>query len=185
MIMSRLPANRYGASSGWWAELREWLEVKFNFNYAYAFAGGLAVGVALFVLFSQTPPLDADKLSGTMIQRDGIIKSLEINGDGVAGKIEVQRSADAVRAELALVSSQPIEMTLFFDEQQLGLISLNTLEGQTLSDAILVSGAAQLTHIGQKRYAFVLMKKERASSKLEVKIVRADSLLGEWTIAVE
>jgi hypothetical protein len=39
--------------------------------------------------------------------------------------------------------------------------------------------------VGQKRYALVLTKKERASSKLEVKIVRAGSLLGEWAIPVE
>jgi anti-sigma factor RsiW len=193
-IMSRLPANRYGASlpTGWWAGLRERLEVKFNFNYVYAFAGGLAVGVALFVLASQTtmPPLDADKLSGTMLRRDRqsefeTIKSLEIDRDGVTGKIEVQQSAEAVRAELALVSTQPIALALSFDEQRLGFTSLAVLEGPALGEAILISGAAQWTHVGQKRYALVLTKKERASSKLEVKIVRAGSLLGEWAIPVE
>jgi len=194
VIMNRLPANRCGASSpiGWWAELREWLEVKFNFNYVYAFAGGLAVGVALFVLVSQTtmPPLDSDKLSGTMIQRDRqsefkTFKSLEINRDGVTGKIEVQRSAEAVRAELALASTQPLELTISFDEQQLGFTSLTMLENAALGEAILISSAVQLTHVGQKRYAVVLTKKGQTASKLEFKLVRAGGLLDEWAVSVE
>jgi hypothetical protein len=194
VIMSRLPANRYGASAhaGWWAGLREWLEIKFNFKYVYAFAGGLAVGVALFVLASQTaiPPLDSDKLSGTMIQRDRssefkTLKSWEINRDGVTGKIEVQQSAEAVRAELALASTQPLELTISFDAQRLGFTSLTMLENAALGEAILISSAVQLTHVGQQRYALVLTKKERAASKLEFKLVRAGELLDEWAISVE
>ena len=192
VIMNRLPANRYGRSAPtrWWAELREWLEVKFNFKYVYAFAGGLAVGVALFVLISSTPSLDSDQLTGTMMQRGQqnklkTIKNLEINRDGVTGKIEVKQSAEIVRMELTLASTQPIELTISFDEQQLGFASLAMREGSTLGEAILIPGAAKFSHAGPKSYAVVLTKKNRTASKLEFKIARAGEVLEEWTIAVE
>jgi len=194
VIMNSLPANRYGAPSqtSWWAEWREWLEVKFNFKYVYAFAGGLAVGVTLFVLASQTtlPALDSDKLSGTMIQRDRqsefeTIKSLEINHDGVTGKIEVKQSAEAVRAELALDSAQLIELTISFDEKQLGFTSLTMLEESAAGEAILIPGVVQLAHVGRQSYAVVLMKKDTAASTLEFKIVRAGEVLDERAISVE
>ncbi|MCG3118328.1 MAG: hypothetical protein ALAOOOJD_00507 [bacterium] len=194
VIMNRLPANRYGASSqaSWWAGLREWLEVKFNFNYVYAFAGGLAVGVALFALFSQTtlPSLDSDQLTGTMIQRDDkealqTIKNLEINREGVTGKIEVKQSVEMVRAELRLDSAQPIELTISFDDQQFGFTSLTMLDDSALGEAILIPNAVQLTHAGQKRYAVVFTKKDRGASKLEIKMVGAGALQEEWVVPIE
>jgi hypothetical protein len=194
LIMNRLPANRYDARSqtGWWAGLREWLEVKFNFNYVYAFAGGLAVGVTLLALVSQTtlPALDSDQLTGTMIQRDGkeafkTIKNLEINRGGFAGKIEVKQSAEMVRAELRLDSTQPLELTISFDDRQLGFTSLTMLEDSALGEAILIANAVQLTHVGQKSYAVVFSKKDRGASKLEIKIVGAGELQDEWVIPFE
>lgn len=192
VIMNRLPVNRYGASTptSWWAELREWWEVKFNFKYVYAFAGGLAVGVALFVLVSPTPSLDSEQLTGTMIQHDEknalrTIKEITINRDGVTGSLAVQQSAEAVRTELALDSTQPIELTLSFDAQQFGFTSLTMLNDAALGEAILIPSAVQLTHSGRKSYVIDLIKKDRAPSKLEIKIVRAGELLEEWAIAVE
>jgi len=192
VIMNRLPVNRYGASAqtSWWAELREWVEVKFNFKYVYAFAGGLAVGVALFVLVSPTPSLDSEQLTGTMIQHDEknalrTIKEITINRDGVTGSLAVQQSAETVRTELVLDSTQPIELTLSFDAQQFGFTDLTMLNDAALGEAILIPGAVQLTHAGQKSYAVGLTKKDRTAGKLEIKLVRAGEVLDEWTIAVE
>lgn len=194
VIMNQLPAHRYGAASqaSWWAGLREWLEVKFNFNYVYAFAGGLAIGVALFALVSQTtlPSLDSDQLGGTMIQRDGnealkIIKTLEINRGGVIGKIEVKQSAGAVRAELQLDSTQPLELTIAFDDQQLGFTNLTMLDDSVLGEAILIANAVQLTDAGQKHYAVDFKKKDRGASKLEIKMVGAGAVQEEWVIPFE
>jgi hypothetical protein len=193
LIMSRLPANRYGAraQTSWIAELREWLEVKFDFKYVYAFAGGLVVGVALLVLVTRTTmaPVDSEQLTGTMIQRDEKnefkpIKNLEINRDDVTGSIEVKQSAEAVRMELRLASTQPLELTISFDDKRLHFRSLTMLDDSALDEAILISGAVQLTHAGNKRYAVVLTKTARETSTLEFKIARAGEVLEERTIAV-
>jgi hypothetical protein len=190
VIMNRLPPNRYASRSetNWLAGFREWLATKFSPQYAFAFAGGAMIGIVMYVLLVQTtlksPVEDWSKFSGAMIQRETIenlktVQTLEISAHGVSGKIDLKKAENVVAAELALDSAQPIEVTISFNEKQLGFKSLAMLDEAAASEAILISGAAQLTHAGRRRYAVVLTKKDAAAARLEFKIAGAGEVLYE------
>jgi hypothetical protein len=124
-----------------------------------------------------------------MIQRETIenlktVQTLEISGHGVAGKIDLKNAENVVAAELALDSSQPIEVTIGFDEKHLGFKSLTMLDESTASEAILISGATQLTHAGPRRYAIILTKKGPAAARLEFKIAGAGEVLYEKSAVI-
>jgi len=191
VIMNALPPHRYPAKkAGILAQAMDFVESKINFKYAYAFSGGLALGVAMYALVFQAAlkaPDDSSELSGAMMRREPVEKlktahSFEINRDGVTGKIDLKIATDIVAAELALESTQPVELTIIFDEQHLSFKSLTVLDESTSVEAILIPGAAQLTHVGRKSYALVLAKKDETASQLEFKIVRAGELLFERAV---
>ncbi|GEM_PF-4014636 len=195
VIMNRLPRNRYASRSAtnWAAGFREWLATKFSPKYAFAFAGGAMMGIVMYVLFMQTtlqsPVEDWSKLSGAMIQHETIenlktVQTLEIVGQNVTGKIDLKIAGNLVAAEFALDSTQPIEVTISFDEKHLVLKSLTMLDESAASEAILISGAAQLTHAGRRRYAIVLTKKEPAAARLEFKIAGAGEVLYEKSAVI-
>jgi len=195
VIMNRLPASRYTSRSAtnWLAGSREWLATNFSPKYAFAFAGGAMIGIVMYALLAhpalQSPSEDLSKLSGTMIQRETIenfktIQTLEISGHGVSGKIDLKNTENIVAAELALDSAQPIEVTISFNEKHLGFKSLTMLDEAVSSEAILIPGAAQLTHAGRRRYAVVLMKKDPAAVMLEFKIVGAGEVLYEKSAVI-
>ncbi|MDZ7359546.1 MAG: hypothetical protein ONB46_02305 [candidate division KSB1 bacterium] len=194
VIMNRLPTNRYASrpAANWVAGFREWLATNFSPKSAFAFAGGAIMGIVMYALLVQTtlqsPAEDWSKLSGAMIQRETVenlktVQTLEINGQNVAGKIDLKNTENLVAAELALDSSQPIEVTISFDEKQLGLKSLTMLDESAASEAIIISGAAQLTHAGSRRYAIILTKKAPAV-RLEFKIAGAGEVLYEKSAVI-
>jgi hypothetical protein len=194
IVMYRLP-NKYAVQpkTSLLTTLREWFEVRANFKYAYVFAGGLTMGIVMYALLLQTTlkmPEDLNKVSGTIGQRQiaenlKTIRSLEINRDGVTGKIELKNAAGAVVAELALDAKQSISLTITFDEKHLGFKSLTVLDESVSGEAVIIPGAAQLTHVGRKSYAVVFAKRGDVAGPLNFEITRAGELLYEQAVQPE
>jgi hypothetical protein len=194
IVMYRLP-NRYAKQpqTSLLATLREWLEAKANFKYAYVFAGGLTMGIVMYALLLQTTlqmPEDLNKISGTIGQREpaenpATTRSLDINREGVTGKIDLKYAAGAVVAEMALDAKQSISLTITFDEKLLTFKSLTVLDESASGEAVLIPGAAQLTHVGRKSYAVVFTKRSDAAGALNFEITRAGELLYEQTVQPE
>jgi hypothetical protein len=122
---------------------------------AFAFAGGMAVGIAVFALLSISLPgvipSDGSRLFGTMGgSRCYMEGPVSFDAGGVKGSANVRYCAENITVGLSLASESEVEVELSYDEG-VDFEGLRTF--QAGDNSLGVSGhRAELTHSGTRDY---------------------------------
>jgi len=136
------------------ARAREFFEPRRSLRPAFAFAGGVAVGLCLFVVLSaalpHAVPGDAGRLYGTMGGRCYIDDEVRFEVTGASGTAGIRYCAESVTVGLSLESDSEVLVVLSYDEE----LDYDGFRAFQPGDHAMrvVGHRAELTHSGTRDY---------------------------------
>lgn len=183
-VMSSIHARKHQAKQegGLFYAFMKSLKVKVGLRYAFSFSAGIIVGVfALAVFFGgldDISSLDKSDLSGTMII-NGAQEGFETAdrqqfslGERVHGAVEVKFADAMILAEINIVSQDETEITIAFDESDVGYSGFRQLN-HVPADFSIDRNNVKLTQKGDNRYVIVFRDKTQSVSAMAFKIQTA------------
>ncbi len=175
------------AKVGFLEKMKEALGPAPRMRPAYAFAGGIAVGLCLFVLLSVTLPQmvpgDTANLIGTVggggrcfVAADPV--SFEV--PGAAGRASVRYCAEAVTLELSLSSESEVVVVLSYDDD----VEFDGLRALQVGDhAVRVTGhRTELTHTGTRDYDLFFTDYTESHLPMRMNVFAAGQLVFESSV---
>ena len=193
-IMNSLPPRREPArgSRNFLSQAAAWLTSRLELKHAFSFAGGLAVGVALFALFfqgkEQNELTDWSKLYGMMgapqaAPQPQSANSLEIRHSEASGVINLKHADETLVAEITLTAQQPLDLFISYDANALEFKSFALLEASEPIAVDLHTGRIKLSHAGEKHYALIFASRGAALPTVSFQLMRAGKVLFEDKIS--
>ncbi len=176
--------------AGFLERMKEVLSPAPRMRPAYAFAGGVAVGLCLFVLISvtlpQMVPWDAANLVGTIGGGERcfvVADPVSFDVPGASGRASVRYCAETVTLELSLSSESEVVVVLFYDED-VDFDGLRALQGG--DHAIRVMGhRAELTHTGTRDYDLFFTDYAESHLPLRMSVLAAGRSVFESSVPPE
>ena len=170
--------------------MREALGPAPRMRLAYAFAGGMVVGLGLFLLISATLPQmlpgDAANLLGTIGGGERCLVAADpvsFDVPGASGSASVRYCAETVTLELSLSSESEVIVVLSYDEN----IDFDGLRALQSGDyAIRVMGhRAELTHMGTGDYDLLFTDYAESHLPLRMSVLAAGRSVFESSVPPE
>ena len=128
-------------------------------SYGLATAAGILVAVAYYEARTPTAPAqDISQMVGTMapgVTPSRTIDSIDINEGGIRSNASVQQRGDATVLDVAIDSSDTVEITVDFDNTSLRFDALAQLDSQF--DSFLIAGQRiQVRSQGRQRFTVLM-----------------------------
>lgn len=170
--------------------IREALSPAPRMRPAFAFAGGMVVGLGLFLLISATLPHmvpgDAANLLGTIGGGERCFVAADpvsFDVPGASGRASVRYCAETVTLELSLSSESEVIVVLSYDED-VDFDGLRALQGGDY--AIRVMGhRAELTHTGTRDYDLLFTDYAESHLPLRMSVLAAGRSVFEGSVPPE
>ena len=178
------------AKVGFLERMKEVLSPAPRMRPAYAFAGGIVVGLCLFVLLSVTLPQmmpgDAANLAGTIgggarcfLAADPV--SFDV--PGASGRASVRYCEETVTLELSLSSESEVIVVLSYDED-IGFDGLRAPPGGDYAVRV-VGHSAELTHKGTRDYDLLFTDYAESHLPLRMSVFAAGRSVFEGSVPPE
>ncbi len=160
---------------------------------AYAFAGGIALGIILLVLWKQPGGRDSladiERLSGTIMpgtaaERYRPAGALDIRSGPVNGSLTLSLSDRGALVLLKLRSGEPVEVVVGYDPQSLRFSGIREFDpGQAAVQAD--AGNVRLTMIGENQVLIALSRISASTPPVNLRIVRAGAVVVEQSVGFD
>lgn len=162
----------------WLGAVRGALGRRLRFQGGYAFAAGIAAGVLLFVVFTDSFTsifrLDESSLPGTMLPIEQsrefeTVDTSELRSEDIQATVETRRDQDLLLTEIQVHSRQPVQIWVEFDGAI--LTPLGFEQGTDSPGRIrLDTGLIHIAHEGPNTYRFLLRDIGGVDSQLGVRV---------------
>lgn len=158
-----------------------------RYRYMYAFAGGAAVGILLFAIFTTGPP-DTGDLVGTMAGQPAQTVQAEANVaidiPQAKGILSARQVGPLITAELRLQSTQPLDVFLFFDRQVLRFDTFRQGK-ESLDRVVILEGELRIAHAASNDYTMTFLNRTQTIPMLTAQIRQHETLVSEYTLTLE
>jgi hypothetical protein len=162
-----------------------------RFRYAYAFAGGFAFGLLIALLLMgeifKTAPFDLRELSGAMISKEVSEKfqtafQLNIEADGVEGKVTVDSDGNLVRIALDVKAEGEIELAIEYEADALRFEGFQRL-GENPISLNIAQASIELVFTGNNRSILLFGNQRQFIPEMKLKLRSSGSLIYERTLS--